>query len=211
MKIALIGATGMIGQRILAEALRRGHEVTAIVRDPSRVAEAPGVHAVAADVTDPATVARVVAGADAVVNAQGPGHDAPESVITVTRALIAGLRQAGVKRLLVVGGAGSLEVAHGVQLIDTPEFPTAWKGVAQAHRDALEVYRAEAGDLDWSYLSPAALIQPGERTGKFRVGGDQLLTDAEGKSRIAAEDYAIAMLDELENPQHVRKRFTVGY
>src|SRR5262249_44561989 len=157
------------------------------------------------------SVAAAVAGQDTVISAFGPRGEAPQQVADAARALVAGLKQAGVKRVLVVGGAGSLEVAPGVQLVDTPMFPAAWKDLALAHRDALNVYRTEAGELDWTYLSPPALIEPGERTGRFRLGGDQLLVDAQGQSRVSAEDYAIALLDELGSPRHVRQRFTVAY
>jgi len=212
MKIALFGASGTIGQRILDEALRRGHTVTALVRDPSRLTGRGGLQVRAGNVLDPNSVASAVAGHDAVVSAFGPGAGQdPQTVVQAARALIAGLKAAGVKRLVVVGGAGSLEVAPGVQLVDSPRFPAAWKPVALAHRDALNVYRAEGGELDWTNFSPAALIQPGERTGKYRLGGDQLVTDAEGQSRISAEDYTVALLDELEKPRHVRQRFTAAY
>jgi hypothetical protein len=211
MKIALIGASGMIGQRIAAEALSRGHEVTALVRDPSRIeAGKPGLTAKAADVTDAASVGGLVAGHDAVIAAYNTGADEPQLYSQVAHNLIAGLKEAGVSRLLVVGGAGSLEMAPGVQLVDTPEFPAAWKGGASALRDALEVYRQER-ELGWTFLCPAIMIQPGERTGVFRLGGDQVLFDAEGNSQISAEDYAVALVDELEQPKHIRQRFTVGY
>jgi len=212
MKLVLFGATGTIGQRILSEALRRGHSVTAVARNPSKLQTADtNVTAVAGDVLDADQVAKIVAGHDAAINATSPAHDAPEVVTDVARSLITGLKSAEVKRLLIVGGAGSLEVAPGVELVDTPEFPAAWKPIAIAHRNVLEVYRAEAGDLDWTYFSPAAFIQPGERTGVFRVGGDQLLTDAEGQSRISAEDFAIALIDEIEQPKHIKQRFTAAY
>ena len=211
MKIALFGASGMIGHRIAQEALARGHQVTAIARNPAkldlrhvRLATAQG------DALDPAGVATAVAGHDAVINAIGPsGSDDLQIVVQAARALINGLRRSGVRRLLVVGGAGSLEVRPGVQLVDTPDFPAAWKPVALAHRDALAVYRT--ADLDWTYLSPAALIAPGERTGKYRTDTDRLITDAKGESRISAEDYAAAMIDEREQPQHIRQRFAVAY
>jgi uncharacterized protein len=146
------------------------------------------------------------------MSAYGPrGDETAQTIVDAAHALIAGLKTAGVRRLVVVGGAGSLEVASGVHLVDTPEFPAAWKGVALAHRDALSVYRAEAGDLDWTYVNPAAFIAPGERTGTFRLGGDRLMTDAHGQSRVSAEDFAIALLDEVEHPRHVRQRFTVAY
>lgn len=212
MKVLLIGASGTIGQRILAEALGRGHAVTAATRDPSKVPARAGVTAVKGDVLDAGSLASAARGHDVVISAFGPsgGQDASK-VVDAARAQIAGLKAAGVKRLIVVGGAGSLEVAPGVQVVDAPEFPAAWKGIALAHRDALEVYRKDAGDLEWTYISPPALIEPGERTGTFRVGGDQLLVDANGQSRISAEDYAIALVDEVETPKHARKRFTVAY
>ena len=212
MKIALFGATGTLGQRILREALQRGHVVTAIVRDPSRVmARDPNLTVITGDILDSQSVAKCVAGQDAVVNASGPREESPQTVVDAARSLIAGLMQGSVKRLLVVGGAGSLEVTPGVLLVDSPQFPEAWKGIALAHKDALKVYQTEAGGLDWTYASPAALIEPGERTGHFRLGTDQLLTDAQGNSRISAEDFAIALLDELETPRYARKRFTVAY
>jgi putative NADH-flavin reductase len=208
MKIALFGATGMIGQRILREALQRGHEVTAVARDPSKLAvQDPRVHPVKANLLDPKSVANVVAGHDAVVSAFSPrGDQGFSSLTTAARSLIAGLKQAGVRRLIVVGGAGSLEVAPGVQLVNTPDFPAEWKPYAIAHADALNVFRAEGTGLDWTFFSPAALIEPGQRTGKFR-----LVVDAKSESRISAEDYAVALLDELEHPKHVGRRFTVGY
>jgi len=212
MKIALIGATGTIGQRILRETLQRGHTVTAIVRDPARLTETnPNLQVTVGNVLDAASIAAAVAGQDAVISAYGPPHDQPGTLVDSTRALLSGLAQAGVKRLVTVGGAGSLEVAPGQELVDQPQFPEAWKPIALAHRDALNVYRNEGGVIDWTYFSPAAFIQPGERTGTFRLGGDQLVADAEGNSRISAEDYAIALVDEVENPQHIQKRFTVGY
>ena len=212
MKIALFGASGMIGQRILNEAVSRGHNVTAIVRNPSKVdTTSPAVTALAGNILDPKDVAATVAGHDAVVSAYGPSHDTPETVIDSVRSLAGGLQEANVRRLVVVGGAGSLEVAPGVQLVDTPEFPAAWKAVALAHRDALAALKADGGNLDWTYVSPAAFIQPGERTGSFRVGGTQLLTDAEGNSKISAEDFAIAIIDELENRAHVQEQITAAY
>lgn len=202
MKIALFGAGGMIGQRIAAEARSRGHSVTALGRSD--------------DVTDAETVAAAVAGHDAVVSAVGPGSGPaaqPSGLLsTAAHALLSGLTQAGVRRLVVVGGAGSLEIAPGKQLVDQPDFPAAWRPVALAHRDALEIYRrAQGPELDWTYVSPAALIAPGVRTGRYRVGGDRLLVDEKGQSRISAEDFAVAIVDELESPKGVRKRITVAY
>jgi uncharacterized protein len=214
MRIVLFGASGAIGRLIAGEAAARGHQVSAVVRDPSRVPAAQGVTARAGDVLDPDVVAEVAAGHDAVVSAIGPGHDGtgdPQVVAAAARSLIEGLRRAGVRRLVVVGGAGSLEVAPGIQLLDTPEFPEAWKGIARAHREALEIYRGAASDLDWTYFSPADVIEPGERTGRFRTGGDQLLRDADGRSRISTEDFAAALVDELEKAEHPGQRVTVAY
>ena len=181
-------------------------------RDPARIeGSQPHLATAKGDVLDPESVAAAVAGHDAVISAVGPRPgDDPGIVAEAARPLLDGVRRAGVRRLLVVGGAGSLEVAPGVQLIDSPTFPAEWKPVAQAHRDELAIYRRNT-DLDWSYLSPAGLIGPGTRTGKYRVGADQLLTDAEGKSTISMEDFAVALLDELEHPAHIRQRFTVAY
>ena len=211
MQIALFGAGGMIGSRIAKEALDRGHSVTAVSRDPAKLTLAhPEFHKARGDVLDPASITAAVLGHDAVISAFGPGqYGDAQDVVRAARALVAGVKPAGVKRLLVIGGAGGLEVRPGLQLVDTPEFPAAWKPVAIAHRDALAVYRG--ADLDWTYLAPAALIQPGMRTGRYRVAGGQLLTDAEGQSRISAEDFAVAMLDELEHPHHLRARFTAAY
>jgi putative NADH-flavin reductase len=215
MKIVLFGATGQVGQRIVREALQRGHQVTGVVRDPSRAQSPdPRVPLVQGDATDPASVARAVQGADAVIGSVSPRPgttgDAP-SLVDVARGLIGGVRQAGVRRLVVVGGAGSLEVAPGVALLDTPGFPDAYKPEAEEGRASLAVYREEAEGLDWTFLSPAIVIQPGERTGRYRTTGDALLTDEQGNSTISYEDYAVALLDELENPKHVGRRFGVAY
>ncbi len=208
MKVVLFGASGMIGSRVLQELVRRGHAVTAVARRPEKIA-AQGAAAVKGDVSDATGVAAIAKGADAVVSAYAPPQDDPRSVVLATRALLSGLAAAGVKRVIVVGGAGSLEVAPGVQLVDAPNFPASWKGIAIAHRDVIPVLKES--NLDWSYFSPAAFIQPGERTGKFRLGGTSLVSDAKGESRISAEDYAVALVDELEQSKHVRQQFTVGY
>jgi len=211
MKIALFGATGMIGSRVLTEAVSRGHEVTAVARDISKITDA-GVKPVAGNILDVRSVASIVAGQEAVVSAFSPmGNQNNQSLLDATRALIAGMKQKDICRLIMVGGAGGLEIAPGKMLIDSPNFPAGWKGVAQAHIDALNILKTEAGDLEWTSFSPAAMIQPGTRTGKFRLGGDQLLSDDKGDSRISVEDYAIALVDELEKPKHLRQRFTIAY
>jgi putative NADH-flavin reductase len=216
MKLVLFGATGNVGRRVAAEALDRGHEVVGVVRDPAAVASPdPRVHLLRGDATNAESVAEAVRGADAVVSAISPrpnarGLPAP-SLSANARALIAGLRAAGVRRVLYVGGASSLEVAPGLALADTPDFPAAYKSEAQEGRDALAVWRGEADGLDWTYLSPAAEIAPGERTGSYRTTRDRLLVDADGRSFISFEDYAVAVLDELERPEHVGQRFGVAY
>lgn len=200
MNILLLGATGMVGSRILQEARSRGHTVTAASRHgETRV-----------DANDPDALRQALAGQDVLVVALGPSRtdpDAPRLVETYRRILDAA-RVTGT-RTLFVGGAGSLEVAPGVRLVDTPEFPEAVKPEAEQHAEALNFLRGEGG-FAWTYISPAAEIAPGERTGKYRVNGDELLTDGEGRSRISAEDYAVAVLDEVEIPRHPAGRFGVA-
>jgi putative NADH-flavin reductase len=202
MKIALIGATGNAGSRILAELSRRDHAVTAIARNIEKVPALPGVTAAKADADDVKALAATLKGHDAVISSV---HFTASDPLK----LIAAVKQAGVPRYLVVGGAGSLLVAPGVRLIDTPEFPALYKAEAAAGSDFLELLRKETA-LDWTFLSPSAMFVPGERTGKFRLGGDELLSNASGSS-ISFEDYAIALADEIEKPAHSRRRFTVGY
>ena len=217
--IALFGATGMIGQRILNEALSRGHKVTAIARDPSKISDKrPNMTVTAGDILKPESVAAAAAGHDVVVSAYGPPATDPQQVVAAAGSLIEGIKTANQKsgksiRLIMVGGAASLEVTPGVILLDAPNFPPAWKGIASAHRDALNLLRKEAtgAGIEWTCFSPAALIQPGERTGKHRTGTDQLVADANGESRISAEDYAVALLDEIEKPQFIGRRFTAAY
>ncbi len=213
MRIAIFGATGWIGGTVTREALNRGHTVTAIVRDPARLRFVHERLTVATgDATVPASVAATVAGKDAIVAAVGGRRDARHDIVpAAVHALLTGLPRADVKRLVWVGGAGSLEVAPGVRLIDTPEFPAESRAEAAAQAKALELFRTSAGDVEWTFLSPPALLEPGERTGRYRTGGDRLLTDGKGASRISVEDYAVALVDELEHPAHVRRRFTVAY
>lgn len=200
--VALIGASGNAGSRILKELSDRGHRVTAIVRNPEKVAKLPGVTAVKADVFDKAGLAAALRGHDAVISAVHFTASDPQILIDAVRA-------AGVKRYLVVGGAGSLEVAPGKQLVDQPDFPEAYKAEATKGGVFLDLLK-KVGDLDWTFLSPAAMFVPGARTGKFRLGKDQLLSNAQGSS-ISFEDFAVAMVDELEKPAHTRQRFTIGY
>jgi uncharacterized protein len=203
MRIALIGASGNVGTRIAAELLRRGQSVTAIVRHPARVPAQAGVTAVQGDVADPAGLAKLLAGHDAAVSAVRFLDADPAG-------LIGAVKQSGVRRYLVVGGAGSLEVTPGKRLVDQPSFPAAYLAEARAGAAFLDALRGESA-LEWTFLSPSAFFGPGERTGTFRLGADTLLADAAGKSHISYEDYAIALVDEIERPAHLRRRFTVGY
>jgi uncharacterized protein len=203
MKIALIGISGRVGSRLAAELLKRGHTVTGIARDVSSVEQRPNLRLEAVDVNQTESLAPLLEGHDVVVSGS-------RFVSTDPRAVIAAAKKAHVPRLMVVGGAGSLEVTSGVALINTPEFPEAYKPEARAGIQFLEALRAEKA-LDWVFISPSAEFEPGERTGKYRLGGDQLLVDAQGRSWISMEDYAIAFADELEKPAHSRQRFTVGY
>lgn len=202
MNVALIGASGQAGSRILGELADRGHAVTAIARNPDRIATRPNVIAKAADVFDEPGLTAVLKGHDVVVSAVHFTASDP-------RLLIRAVQAAGARRYLVVGGAGSLEVAPGVALVTTPDFPEAYKAEALAGARFLDLLRQE-GELDWTFLSPSASFEPGRRTGRFRLGEDQLLVGAEG-SRISFEDYAVALVDEIERPAHSRRRFTVGY
>jgi putative NADH-flavin reductase len=200
--IALIGASGNVGTRLLKELAARGHQITAIARDPGKIPAQPGVTAVRGDAADGAGLATLLGGHDAVISALRFLDSDPATLIDAVRA-------AGVKRYLVVGGAGSLQVAPGQRLIDQPDFPAAYKPEAAAGAVFLDALR-QAGDLDWTFLSPSALFVPGERTGKFRLGKDDLLVGEQGSS-ISYEDFAVALADEIERPAHVRERFTVGY
>ncbi|MGO4157748.1 NAD(P)-dependent oxidoreductase [Cupriavidus sp. YAF13] len=203
MKIAIIGATGRVGTRLIDEALSRGHTVTAIARQADKLATRPGLATINADAADTKALAAALA-----------GHDVAISTVrflqTTAEQITSAVKAAGVPRLLVVGGAGSLFVAPGAQLVDTPQFPEAYKAEALAGRDFLNALRNETA-IDWTFLSPAALFEPGTRTGKFRVGEETLLSDASGKSWISMEDYAIAMIDEVEKPAHSCQRYTVAY
>lgn len=201
-KIALIGASGAVGSRILKELSDRGHSVTAIARSPDAIATLPGVTAIHGDVTHPQTLATILSNHDVVISAVRFLESDPQQLIDAVRA-------SGVRRYLIVGGAGGLEVAPGVLLVDTPEFPEIYKAEATAGVRFLDALR-HADDLEWTFLAPSALFTPGERTGQFRLGHDQLLSNDAG-SHISFEDYAVALVDEIEKPAHIRQRFTVGY
>ncbi len=215
MHCFLIGGTGNIGKEILAEALARGHQVTVLTRDPVKIEAKPGLTAAKGDIQDSATLAKQIAGHDAVIISYNPGWMDPEvgkRTIDGAESVLAAARKAGVKRLFWVGGASSLETAPGVQLFDriTGSVPPTIKDAIVGLREVLYRLR-KIDDLDWTFFSPAESIAEGPRTGKFRLGGDQLVIGADGKSWISRADYAIAVIDELERPQHLRKRFTIGY
>ncbi|MGB9090041.1 MAG: NAD(P)-dependent oxidoreductase [Pseudomonas farsensis] len=202
-KIAIIGATGRAGSQLLEEALRRGHSVVAIARNPSALQGREGVTVKALDAKDSAALQAAIAGTDAVLSAAHFATLAPQAIIEP-------VKRAGVKRLLVVGGAGSLLLPSGQRVIDSPDFPEAYKAEATAGAQFLETLRQEPA-LDWTFLSPSAEFVEGERSGGYVLGKDHLLIGADGRSWITFADYAIALLDELEKPAHSRARFTVGY
>ncbi len=234
MKIVLIGATGFIGSFILNEALNRHHVVAAYVRDtnkltgdenilqkledilehkPKKEVHLHNIIPYKGDIFNVDNLAEVIGAHDAVISAYNPGWSNPDIYnlqIKGTRCIIDATKIGGVRRLLMVGGAGSLEVSPGVQFVDTPEFPAQYKQGALAMREVLNMLKKEH-ELEWTFFSPAAKIEPGERTGIYRLGTDQLIVDANGVSKISTQDYAKAMIDELEDPQHVKMRFTIGY
>lgn len=203
MKIAVAGASGRAGSEITRELSRRGHSVTAIARNPEKIAALPNVTPTKGDVLDQAGLAKLWAGHDVAVSSV---HFLASDPLR----LIGAAKDSKVGRYLVVGGAGSLEVAPGVKLVTTSNFPAQYKAEAEKGGAFLELLRQEK-DLNWTFISPSALFVEGERTGKFRLGTDQLLADANGKGWITFADYAIALADEIERPAHPRQRFTVGY
>lgn len=209
MNVVLYGSTGKAGSRILMELVSRGHRVTAIARNPARLQGITGISTKKDDLSDTSKVAEAIEGADAVISAYGPPPDNTEEIVDVTQRLVDAVKQAGRPRLLVVGGAGGLNVAPGVSLLDSGYLPDAYKPIAKSHVRALNVLRAS--DIDWTYLAPAAYFEPGERTGKFRLGKDELIANEKQESRISMEDYAIALVNELEKPEHRQRRFSVGY
>ena len=217
MKIALIGATGFVGTAILKELTDRGHEVTAISRHPEKISiQSPLVHAVKGDVLDAAAVAKLVKGHDVVISAYNPGWTNPrigEEIMNGSGAIQAGVTAAGIKRFIVIGGAGSLEIAPGLQLVDSPSFPAEYKVAASAVRDYLREISQEK-DLDWTFFSPAILMShdtSGTRRGHYRLGLNNPVFDDQGKSVLSVEDLALVIVDELEHPKHIRQRFTAAY
>ena len=202
MKIALIGASGNVGSRIAAELSSRGHEITAIARKAAKISALPGVKPTAVDIANTEALVPILKGHAAVISSVHFVDSDPDQLIRAVKA-------AGVPRYLVVGGAGSLQVAPGKLLVDSPDFPKEYQKETRAGCVFLDRLRA-AEDLNWTFLSPSALFTAGERTGNFRLGKDTLLINGKGSS-ISFEDYAIALADEVEKPKHPRQRFTVGY
>jgi len=208
MKVLLYGASGKAGSRLLRELQTRGHDVTAAVRNnPDRLPT--GIKSTVDDLSNVEQIAKTIAGADAVVSAYGPPPTDTDLLIGVTERQVEAVRKVGTPRLIVVGGAGSLEVAPGVTLLASGHLPEAWVPIATSHAKVLDVLKGS--DINWTYFSPAAFFEPGDRTGKFRLGSDSLIADEKGQSGISMEDYAIALVDELERPAHERARFTIGY
>jgi uncharacterized protein len=218
MKIALIGASGFVGSKVLAEALQRGHQVTAIVRKPERLEAHKNITAKKADVLQVDELARILAGHDVIISSFNPargvaGPEVFDKHVAGHKAIIAATKKSGVKRFLGVGGAASLKTPAGVELIDSPDFPAAYEAFKPGIRGTRELYYLlkQEPELDWVFVAPSVTIAPGERTCKFRLGKDHVLYDANGVSKISLEDYSVALLDELERPQHHRERITVGY
>jgi putative NADH-flavin reductase len=216
MKIALVGATGFVGSAILKEALDKGHEVTAIARHPEKLEAQSNLAAVKGDVMDSDELSKILKGNDVVISAYNAGwtsSDLYNEFLKGSRSIQEAVKKSGVKRLITLGGAGSLFVAPGVQLVDTPQFPAEWKPGALSARDYLNELKKE-DQLDWTFVSPAIEMNPGtphERRGTYRTAFDNPVFDADNKSTISVEDLAVAIVDEVEHPKHIRVRFTVGY
>lgn len=207
MKVVLYGATGNSGQRILRELIDRGHDVTAVARNTSKLTAA--VKAVEDDLSNVDKIAAVIAGTDVVVSAYAPPHDNTDALLGVTERQIAAVKKAGVHRLIVVGGAGLLEVAPGATLIASGYLPEAFLPIARSHERALGILKRS--DVNWTYFSPAGFFEPGQRTGKFRLGTTNLIANEKGDSRISFEDYAVSLVDEIEKPAHERGQMSIGY
>jgi uncharacterized protein len=216
MSIVVFGASGNIGSNIRKEALTRGHRVTAVTRS-AKLEPQPNLTALQADISNADDVARIVAGHDAVISAYSPGlrnysaEDAAELIRRAHDALFSGVKQAGVKRLIIVGGVGSLEASPGVDVVDSDFYPADHKAHTLRNREILRSLKRGEHDLDWTYVSPPLRIEAGECTGHFRLGGDQLLRDENGESRISEADFAVAVLDALDQNKFIRQRFTVAY
>ena len=213
--VVLIGASGFVGTAILNELLNRGNKVTAIVRNPDKISISnSNLSIVKADVSDVETIAKVCEGKDAIISAYNPGWTNPniyEETLKNYPLILQAAKQSGVKRLLIVGGAGTLFCAPGLRVVDSGAIPESIMGAVKSLGEFYLNTLMNEHDIDWIFFSPAGALEPGERTGKFRLGKDDLIVDADGKSHISVEDYAVAMVDELEKPVHHQERFTIGY
>lgn len=211
MKVAIVGASGWIGSHLVQEALSRGHDVVAMVRDPAKMTDA-NVEVRQFDVDNQANFAQLFADIDVVMVSIGGRANGEHGIVAKTaELLLSQLPQVGVKRLLWVGGAGSLEVSPGGALVSLPDFPSEYKPEALAQGEALAIFRSSDSSLNWTFVSPAAEIFPGEKQGAYRIGGDQLLVDSDGNSRISVSDYAVAMLDMLDTASFAQQRVGVAY
>lgn len=213
--VVLIGASGFVGSAILNELLTKGHKVTAIVRNPQKInVENPNLAVIKADVSDTNTLINACKGKDAVISAYNPGWTNPhiyEETLRNYPFILDAVKQSGVKRLLCVGGAGTLFCAPGLRVVDSGVIPEAIMGGVKSLGEFYLNTLMNEKDIDWIFFSPAGTLEPGQRTGKFRLGKDDLIVDENGNSHISVEDYAVAMIDELENPKHHYERFTIGY
>lgn len=213
--VTLIGASGFVGTAILNELLARGHRVTAVVRNPGKIGiKSPSLTVVQADVTDTSALVAACKGRDAVISAYNPGWTNPniyEETLRNYPLILEAVRQSGVRRLLCVGGAGTLFCAPGLRVVDSGAIPDAIMGGVRSLGEFYLNTLMNEKEIDWIFFSPAGTLEPGKRTGKFRLGKDDLIVDENGNSHISVEDYAVAMVDELENPKHHYERFTIGY
>jgi hypothetical protein len=214
MKVAIIGVTGNVGNKIMIEALLRGHKVTAIARNATKLAPMTNLSLVDVDVSNINALGDALRGHDAIIHAVSPGpaaSDVYNKFVVLHKAVIAGAKRSSVKRFLAVGGAASLKLPDGTVFLDSDQWPEQFsKEAVKGTRELMYLLKDEP-ELDWVFLSPSVFLEPGKRTGKYRIGKDHILFDANGRSNISREDYAVAMIDELERPAHHRERFTVGY
>ena len=209
----MIGATGWVGGHVLREARERGHQVTVVLRDLNRAAGfGADVQIAVADATERDALHAAIEGHDAVVSAYRAPADRPDELTVVAQALIGAARDTGVRRIVWVGSTASLKLpGTDTDLVDLPQFPEDWKPAGLAHRDSLDLLRSEGDGLDWTYVSVPRTMEDGARTGSYRVGGDELLIDEQGQSRISTEDFAVAIVDSLERGDHAGQRITVAY
>ena len=214
-RIALIGASGFVGSALLKESLKRGHSVTAIVRNPEKITlKDPNLQIIQGDVLSEQFIPDVIKGVDVVISAYNPGWTNPnisQETTAAYQSIVSGVKKAKIPRLLIVGGAGSLYVAPEKRVMDTGVIPESYLPAVESLANVLYDLQKNEQELDWAYFSPAGNIEPGEKTGTFRLGKDHLIVDKDGKSNISVEDYAVAMLDEVDSPVHHRERFTIGY